>query len=367
MRIDSIARKLVGWLLTAVLFVIVLEFCARLDDYLKWNAPFWAEYSEDLLSNTDSLGYRNVPNARFQKWRINNFGFRGPDITLAKPIEVIRVMTLGASETFGLYESQDKEYPAQMQQIFDSLYPGRFQVINAASAGMSLPRVTRYYKDYLYKFLPDIVIYYPTPTGYLGDDPPEPETTSYTPIIRQNRFSSRLLPKTSILIKKIIPDYFQTASKRIMINRAINNHPKGWVFEHVPPDRMPIIKRQINDLIATVINSGTHLIIATHSMRFGKILANNDIPYIIAVQKMRPRVGQQAIIEINDRVNEIIKDLANTPNVSVVDSDKLIPKDPVNFADYAHFTDEGARLMAKACANTVVQVAYKKHLLELIQ
>jgi hypothetical protein len=360
MKNDTVMKKTINWALTAIIFIMVMEICARLDDYIKWGAPFWGDYSEKLLSNTDSLGYRNVPNAKFQKWRIDSLGFRGPEITMAKPPGIVRIMILGASETFGLYESQDKEYPAQMQQALDSLYPDRFQVINAASAGMTMPRVTRYYQDYLHKFDPDIVIYYPTPNAYLAYPPPKPETTAYVPIIRQNHLSSRLLPKISILVKQVVPISIQTAAKKIMINRQVKKHPPNWVFEHPTPERMQLFRDQINTLITTVRQSGAQLMLMTHAIRLHKVLSADDIPYVIAYRKMAPWVGQDCMFEVNESVNDIIRQQAKITGISLIDIDELMPKDGRNFADYGHFTDEGARVMANICTQAVIQFAVHK-------
>lgn len=95
-----------------LLFLVSLEFCARMDDVLIWKAPFWSRYSNELLTMRDALGgHRGHPNARFEKWQMNSFGFRGPEFEEKKPAGVIRIMAVGASETFGLYEKAGGEYP----------------------------------------------------------------------------------------------------------------------------------------------------------------------------------------------------------------------------------------------------------------
>jgi hypothetical protein len=65
---------------------------------------------------------------------INSHGFRGKDFSLSKPDDVIRVLTLGASSTFGFFNKDDETYPYLLEQRLNKLCHGskRFEVINFA-------------------------------------------------------------------------------------------------------------------------------------------------------------------------------------------------------------------------------------------
>jgi hypothetical protein len=65
---------------------------------------------------------------------INSHGFRGKDFSISKPDDVIRVLTLGASSTFGFFNKDEKTYPYLLEQRLNKLCPGakRFEVINFA-------------------------------------------------------------------------------------------------------------------------------------------------------------------------------------------------------------------------------------------
>ncbi len=65
---------------------------------------------------------------------INSHGFRGEEFTVEKPADVIRVLTLGASSTFGLWNRDDETYPHQLELLLNERCPGpkRFEVINFA-------------------------------------------------------------------------------------------------------------------------------------------------------------------------------------------------------------------------------------------
>ena len=71
--------------------------------------------------------------------RINNHGFRGADFEITKAPGVVRVLTLGASSTFGYRNADDETYPHLLQIALDREAEGdpRFEVIN-----LSVPHAT---------------------------------------------------------------------------------------------------------------------------------------------------------------------------------------------------------------------------------
>jgi hypothetical protein len=65
---------------------------------------------------------------------INSQGFRGKEFSIAKSDDVIRVLTLGASSTFGFFNKDDETYPYLLEQRLNTLChgPKHFEVINFA-------------------------------------------------------------------------------------------------------------------------------------------------------------------------------------------------------------------------------------------
>ena len=69
---------------------------------------------------------------------INSQGFRGPEFREEKAPGVIRVLTLGASSTFGFFNRENETYPYQLQRsLNNNCGRQRFEVINFA-----IPRST---------------------------------------------------------------------------------------------------------------------------------------------------------------------------------------------------------------------------------
>ena len=96
-------------------FILILEIATRIDQKIIFGAPLWGEYTyASALYAEDEFGIVGKPNAVFEKWRLNSSGFRGPEIALAKAPGSMRISCFGASETFGLYEKPDNDWPRQL-------------------------------------------------------------------------------------------------------------------------------------------------------------------------------------------------------------------------------------------------------------
>ena len=65
---------------------------------------------------------------------VNSHGFRGKEYTVDKPEGVIRILTLGASSTVGLWNRDHETYPVRLEQMLNERCQGpqRFEVINFA-------------------------------------------------------------------------------------------------------------------------------------------------------------------------------------------------------------------------------------------
>ena len=121
-------------------------------------------YDVETLYTFDSLGKTGKPGAQYLKWKLNSYGLRGPDLHANR----FRVMCLGSSETFGLYEQEDGEWPRQLEHILNQR-AGRpaFDVINAAYPGMSLLTTLKRLPGWLGELQPKVVVVYPSLASYI--------------------------------------------------------------------------------------------------------------------------------------------------------------------------------------------------------
>lgn len=92
---------------------------------------------------------------------MNSRGFRGEDFTTEKPAGVTRILTLGASSTFG-YHSRDAEtYPHRLEQKLNGGCEGRqFEVINLGIPHLDARQIQALFTDEGLPLSPDIVTFY---------------------------------------------------------------------------------------------------------------------------------------------------------------------------------------------------------------
>ena len=114
-------------------------------------------YHHSLKPNSDLHLVSSVPGEYDLTARINNFGFRGPDIELGKKPGQLRIFVVGDSFTFGSGARDDETIPALLQKSLDPTGES-VQVINVGTGSYS--PVTHYLRlrDQVPTFRPDLVL-----------------------------------------------------------------------------------------------------------------------------------------------------------------------------------------------------------------
>jgi len=338
------------------LVFITLEACARLDDYYVWDAPFFEVYSSNLLRYEDEYGKRNRPNYKFEKWKINSHGFRGNDIDFVKPDGVKRVVILGASESFGLYESAGQEYPAQLQSLSQNLN-GDLEVINASSAGLSIPQMTKLFESFLIKYSPDIIVIYPTPTFYLDNERPKSRRYSTYPQMERKHFSLRLQRKIKQKLKTIMPAYLQTLLRKFIIQKELYKLDKTTIWNKPPEDRLMYFNEDISVLIESIKVSGGVPVLMTHAHRFPHFsdLSKSDKYILTSWRRFFPRATEHCLLDFESAINREIMKISKSEKVSVIKLASQLTGKSDLFRDFSHFNDVGSEKVSRIIYNHISQ------------
>ena len=370
-RIGPAAKWLARWAGIAIVFVLTLEVAARIDDALTWRAPLLDNYSAAEMVLWDSLGIRNKPGAHFEKWSINRSGFRGPEVERIAPDGSIRIAVLGASETFGLFESDGREYPARLRSVLDSISPDRFEVVNVSMAGLGLPTMAVYFRDFVAPFSPDLVVIYPSPSFYLEVEPPQPLGPRRQPPVGERHFGavsrlgdllpevpeSRLRAKVRLLLRRFVPQQIQSLVRRAQLSHSRRLQDPGWIWDSVPSERMEAFYDDLLGLVREIEATGADAVLVTHTNRLRKPTMDYsaaDEHHALALLTMYPRANAEILASVDDAANEIMRRISESEGVSLIQVDGEIPASGQYFADYAHFTDEGADLMARIIARELL-------------
>jgi hypothetical protein len=350
------------------LFAIVFEATCRVEDLIRYGTPLLSPYtSQTDLVLRDEFGARGRPGARFQKWVLNSIGTRGPEVSERKAPGTVRVVTAGASETFGLYESPGLEYPRQLEDSLTAALAqlsctggrrvDRVEVLNAALPGMSLPTVALDIKHRIARLAPDYIVYYPTPSQYLDELPPgsiPPRGRDADPRADPRRaLYPRALPRLRSQLKTILPDVVETWLRKREVARVLRERPPGWRFtSNIPEDRIAQFERDLRTMVGAMRATGATPILATNSNAFvGPKRAPGDI--LIAWERFTPRATGEVILAFDSAARVIVRRVARDSAVALADVERAVHT-PTDFADFLHFTDSGAARVAGTMAQTIV-------------
>jgi hypothetical protein len=361
------------WLAVVLVFLIAAEAFARLDDKLTWGAPFLVPYSNERLLLQDSLGFRGRPNFRYQKWRMNNLGFRGPDIAPSPAPGVTRIAVIGASETFGLYEGEGSEYPARMQTLLDSIAPGRYEVVNVGLPGLSLASMIPYIRRVVLPMRATILVIYPTPTFYLEV---QPLSVDYIPpryrppvllqfggwTIERSALTPRIAAKAREVLKGLIPNVvvMEVRQMRLAARRA-KLADDGAVWRTVPTDRIQILRTHLVRLLASANAEGLQTLLVTHANRFAGAMRDTTGParrHLVNLMSLYyPQATPEVLVGMDSVANALMRDSAPAQGAVVVEAERHITASPSYFADFLHFTDAGADQMARLIVEGILRHA----------
>jgi lysophospholipase L1-like esterase len=342
-----------SWAAAAVLVAAAaLEFTVRVDDWAQHGVPITAPaVSMSELIVRDSLGLHARAGTQFRQFLINQAGFRGPEVDLAEA--TLRVVTAGASETFGLYEPQGKEWPRQLENRLRTSCGPSVRVLNAAFAGMSLPTVTQDFERRLRPLRPQVVVYYPTPMQYLESAEVPTAASAGTTAPPLSPWRLRAVPRFRDALKRAVPEPLLDALRQIDTRRqrAATGQP---VRSRAEPERLEAFDRDLRALVGSYREGGSEPVLLVHRHRFRDTSSVEDRRQLRAWERFYPRYTAGALIAFDEEAAARVRQLGADSAVVVVDPlPALIPLGSKAFADFSHFSAEGSAVVAAAVAEAV--------------
>ena len=369
----SLRSTLNRFALTCVVVVVSMEFAVRFDDALRFGDSVWSRVrsTEDLVVR-DGTGFHGRPLARYNQFRYNNLGMRGPDADSLKPSGVFRVITVGASETHGLYESEGMEFPRQLEDTLREIWSTnecirgrtateRVEVLNAAIVGMTMPKAIQSLRLRMRYFDPDVVVYYPTPAQYLYEELPSaraPDSLAGDPPLPvSNALRPRLPGRFRDQLKGLLPAVVLDWLRQRDIDRVRASHPSEWRFPDVPLERVEAFERDLRSLVAAIDSVGAEPVLVTHANAFvGQ--SSPDRGALRAWERFYPKATGEMIIRFDALANESVREVAWGGGITLADAEVVFGGvDTDVFADFSHFTDVGAGIQAHLIGRAIAESA----------
>lgn len=353
--------KLLRVLAHLLLFLFVLELTTRLDDRIRFGTPLMSRVlsSEDLREYRDGV-VQGRPNARFQKWALNELGLRGPSTTRERRAGVVRIVTVGASETFGMAEAEGREYPRQLEDSLNAQVGGggspRFEVLNASLPGMSIPSILLDLRSRIRGLAPDIVVVYPSPSFYVDNNPPHVPANVFPagPLERERAFRPRVAARVDEAAKSLLPAVAMDWLRERDIRRSIERYPPEWRFTSIPASRLELYAEHLRELIGTIRSIGAEPVLMTHGNIFMGGTRNDALAR--SWERFYPRATASTLIAFDSAARTVTLQVARDSGAVAVDvAGALARSGPEVYSDFAHFTELGAGRVA-ACLRDSMRV-----------
>ena len=267
----------------------------------------------------------------------------------------IRLVCLGASETFGLHEPDGLGFPRHLEIALNrSNGPERYEVVNAAIPGQSLPAMARRLPETLALVQPELAVIYPSPALYIR--PSHLNTVAALP--EPGLDALRMTERFAELGKRALPERLQTWARE----RAIERDPelRLGALERVPESSLELFRADLRGLIAGLRQAGVEPVLATHATAFTTGQSARERALLVAWRRFYPRLEPDGFLDLERRANEAVRAVGDELGVRVVDVDASMPRDPRYFADFAHFTAEGAAVMGRLLADGLQPVLARR-------
>jgi len=271
---------------------------------------------------------------------INSLGFRGKEFSIKKPANVIRIIAMGDSVTFGI-PPENCPYSSQLQEMLEKKFPNKFEVINGGVEGYSSENVLKRLKYDVLKYQPDILLVYVGWNDLYGVNP---LTAS-----NSKRFTT--------LFKFLNKFYIYKAYRKIIFQWL---KPQLSKIISSPQKEKEKILLQYNNFVPEKYNNNLKEIIKICRLNNIKIVLLNLASILKeemtdeAIKKVHyPYFTSdvKALLVLQNIYNKNIEEIAKKENVPLIDLNSIfnsLPNKEDLFFDTLHLYCKGQTIIANA-------------------
>lgn len=289
----------------------------------------------------------------FGQYKTNNLRFingsdGNRDIVIPKPGGLYRINCLGASTTGNYieFEGQVFSYPMELEKILKSeLRNKQVEVNNCGHGGYNSADILVRYALQVADTCPNVVIIY-----HAYNDISSYFTSNFDSDYshsRRNLGESYWKYAISAKIPRIPLSFFYfLLSKWWPLNirsSLLAQVTRGEVDTSLDPTLgLQTYRRNIQHIIDLCRCNNTQVILSTYCLYLHSEIEHDSL--------------HQLYGRILAQENEIMRDLAMTNKLQLVDNAKLVPPDERYFVDSVHFTPEGMQVIARNIAEAVKKI-----------
>ncbi|HXD75873.1 MAG TPA: hypothetical protein VN628_19140, partial [Vicinamibacterales bacterium] len=306
--------------------------------------------------------YRHMPHVSPPGWFVvNSFGWRGPDLTVARPPATIRIAFVGSSTTIDPYYQPFSHIELVGLWLNEwasaRKLPYRFEVINAARTGIDSWSIREVVRQEVLSVDPDLIVYYEGANDFApGKAMRLPEAL---PLAPKATFSSRGKAEEFSAIAVRVYDLGLKLRGIGGYEPRKPNYPFKWIdgISESSPDiskpRLPMDQQVIVDNLkliqAAAAANGTDLGIASFVWMVYPGMRLDLSKHLVLFRYLNETYFPATYAHMRrmaDFQNRVFRAFVNAYGLTYLPMDETYPRDPDLFGDAIHMTERGQRLQA---------------------
>lgn len=352
-KVAAIATVLLVLLL---ILLLLAETAVRVRSYLK-TGMWWGVEQTFVVDEASGL---RIPRPSLDTGviTINSAGFRGPEIAQTKPPGTIRLAFLGASTTYCAEVSgNEMAWPHLVTESLKARYPEHdFDFINGGTPGYSVDHSLENLNKRIARYAPDVIVIYHA-TNDLSFN-------SFQAALEAGVATQRADNEKFWLSRYSLLSHLVELSWKV---RRLQTTPAGDM-KKLDADPQALAVPFAEDLAALVARArevAPMVAIATFSVQYRREqppeqqvrAASTSLYYM-------PYMTVEGLLDSFDAYNAVIRDVAHSAGILLIDGEQQIPGDAVHFNDSVHFKDAGSKAMAARVTDALTADAGWQRLLE---
>ena len=292
---------------------------------------------------------------------INSRGFRGEEYQTKKKEGVTRVVTLGASSTFGFRDRDDETYPFLLGQVLnESCGEGTFEVINLGIPHLESNHILALFRKEALELEPDIV------TFYEGINDSASAGVSSVAAVREMKEKGKQWPTVARWYRNLRDHtlLIGLASKLIQTSAESTSRTATEFKEHMRLKRDRFLNN-INQIKRDCEQRGIHFIVANQqatSLSFSREELR-DLSYAAELELLHkkrerePLTDNELYLLIHSGLMQSLEEWAVASGVPFVNVIEELDRERDSLVSWVHLNARGNERLARAFALPIMERA----------
>jgi len=224
---------------------------------------------------------------------------------------------------------------------------------------MALPSLAQHLDRVVRPLQPQVIVLYPSPGFYLNLRPPRAQSRppSDTTLPLANARKLRVGERFISQLKALTPAPLLTTARRAMIDRTMKKYPDGIKYTSIPADRLKQFEDDLRVAIGVAHSIGPRVILMGH-VNATMEPDFEDEGLLVAWENQLRRATGETIARFHAAARDIEERVASDSSVVFVDLPTAFAgRWSGSFADFVHFTNSGASVVAGALTPVVLETS----------